>query len=268
MSFNITNPIIGLKNQLFTGNGTFLVPQNVYTIWVDGTSSGAGGAGGFNGASGGGGGGGCSGQMTKYQPMAVTPGETVTIVIGAQTTAASVGSNGGVTNATSVVGALEGVYLGNNGGGGYGFAGTATNGGGQYVYGAGNSGPIGGGTAGFPVYITGNTNSVYMNRFAGQLFTPVWASATGGGPSSNGGSCTWGANALNIGTYTPGGTALTTQGGGGTGGSSFWGVNGAGGNGGAAGADGTGYGAGGGGGGAGGGGGKGSQGFARIYWQG
>ena len=52
MSFNITNPIIGVRNQLFTGNGTFLVPQNVQTIWIDGISGGGGGGGGYGGIGG------------------------------------------------------------------------------------------------------------------------------------------------------------------------------------------------------------------------
>ena len=266
MSFNITNPILGLKNQLFTVNGTFLVPQNVYTIWVDGVGGGNGGAGGFGAATGGGGAGGVSGAMTKQQLMPVTPGETLTIVIGAGGTGAAIGVYGPNGGTTSIVGALESIYLACNGNPD---TGTATQGGNVTYNGVSTVRNSTGGTNTFAVYTSdGASNGAYVNNFAGLLQAYKIVGANGGGPSSNGGSVLYGNYQGGSSLYRAGGTASGTLGGGGVGAPCIWGVGGTGGNGGAVGGAATGFGAGGGGGGCNAAGGNGAPGFLRLYWQG
>jgi hypothetical protein len=71
----------------FTANGSFIVPKDVTQILVSGCGGGSGGAGsagvgGSDLASGGAGGGG-AGEFTIKEAVAVTPGETLTVVIGA-----------------------------------------------------------------------------------------------------------------------------------------------------------------------------------------
>lgn len=69
------------KSQLFTTSGTFNVPADVSLIWVSGVGGGAGGSGGAGGG-GGGGAGGASENMFNM-PRWVTPGDTLTITVGA-----------------------------------------------------------------------------------------------------------------------------------------------------------------------------------------
>jgi hypothetical protein len=74
------------RKEVFTSNGTYIVPSFVTTIWVSGTGGGGGGGGGNSLSSsvqGAGGGGGFAGQTVIKTPISVTPGDSLTITIGA-----------------------------------------------------------------------------------------------------------------------------------------------------------------------------------------
>ncbi|MDN7476124.1 hypothetical protein QZM71_14795 [Burkholderia multivorans] len=141
----------GLKGiARFTSSGTFTVPAGVTTLYVSGCAAGGGGGSGAsnNGGQsslvgGGGGGGGGAGQSIIRQPYTVTPGQNISITIGAAGTggagpvtngAGSAGTSGGNT----VVGSLITLTGGGAGVGG-GAVQSNTNGGG----GAGGAGGVG-----------------------------------------------------------------------------------------------------------------------------
>lgn len=89
------------NSQEFTSNGTFTVPDGVYSLYVTATGGGGGGAGG-NGVFGGGGGGG-GGRFILRERMEVTPGTNVSVVIGPGGLGGSPG-NDGTTGQTTIVG--------------------------------------------------------------------------------------------------------------------------------------------------------------------
>ena len=93
------------RSQRFTSSGSFVVPANVSMVWC--TYVGAGGSGGGGHATGGGGGGGGAGGMWEDQRLAVTPGATLTITIGAKGAAVAAATNGNNGNATSITGGLH-----------------------------------------------------------------------------------------------------------------------------------------------------------------
>ena len=80
-------------NRTFTTAGSFTVPANVTTLYISGCAGGGGGGGGAGnkteGAAGSCGGGGGAGEFLEDEPVAVTPGQVIQIVIGAE------GSGGG-----------------------------------------------------------------------------------------------------------------------------------------------------------------------------
>ena len=83
---NLGQLFIGNRKSVFTANGTFTVPSAVTTIWVSGCGGGGGGGGGnvlSLSAQGGGGGGGYPGSIAIKKSIAVTPGEVLTITVGA-----------------------------------------------------------------------------------------------------------------------------------------------------------------------------------------
>ena len=85
-SVNLGQLFIGNRKSVFTANGTFTVPSAVTTIWVSGCGGGGGGGGGnvlSTTAQGAGGGGGYPGEIAIKNPIAVTPGEVLTITVGA-----------------------------------------------------------------------------------------------------------------------------------------------------------------------------------------
>ena len=85
----------------FTASDTWTVPENVTLVRVFGVGGGGGGGGGAHGATGvngGLGGGGGAGAVPFQMLMSVTPGETVTITIGA----GGAGGTGGVSGSSSV----------------------------------------------------------------------------------------------------------------------------------------------------------------------
>lgn len=112
----------------YTSNGSFTVPAGVTQIWVSGCAGGGGGGGGAgaNGsaATSAGGGGGGAGQSIIRVPYTVTPGQSISITIGAGGTVGAGGANGannggaGGAGGNTVVGSLVTLTGGSGGGGG------------------------------------------------------------------------------------------------------------------------------------------------------
>ena len=216
-------------SQEFTTSTTFVVPSYVGALWL--TMVGAGGGAGSSVASSGqAGGGGGSGEYSQNFLIPVTPGETLTITIGAKGTGGTSGGNGTDGGTTSVAG-LAGTFSVLGGKAGL-AAGTAGAGGGP----RGGAAPLG-------------TNA--GNLGTGE--TPVHFGGSSGGNGGANASTVGGAGAGSPGRLTggAGGTNNANGGGGGGGASTVWGNGGAGGAGNAAGtsASASSYGAGGGGGG-------------------
>ena len=259
------------RSKLFTSSTMWVVPADVGCIWVDGCGGGGGGGGGDS-TPGGGGGGGCAGFPCQQLPLAVTPGETLTLTIGAGGAGGAVGQNGVVGGETTLATASDplAVYLP---GGGNGFKGANPNGGdggGDFpasywgsimAYAAG--GAAGGASGGF---------LFAPKPFTGWIgFAPMTGGAAGGALSNTGGVTygakighpkAWDGSALVAENPAPGNAS---GGGGGHGGATPFGYPGMGGSNGAAGSNATGYGCGGGGGSGNAMGGNGSPGFVRIY---
>lgn len=262
------------QSKLFTTSGTWTVPADVGCVWLDGAGGGAGGGGGYaSESSGGGGGGGASAEVMANEIFPTTPGETLTITIGLGGTGGGVGTNGGLSGTTSIVGATA--TLVNRGTlnltAAAGGAGATTNGGsgGNPSVSTGSSQAGGAGA--------GTNAAIYGGGVTAQLFASPYilygkGRITSGGPG--GGATNRGGHAPAIACYdstvaslgsNSGGAATGNLGGGGAGGNNQFGSGGYGGAGGAVGANATGYGAGGGGGGCNAAGGNGSPGFIRIY---
>ena len=267
-----TTPLAGmLKQKLFTSSETFVVPADVQAIWVDGCGGGGGGGGGDP-TPGGGGGGGCAGFPCQQLPLAVTPGETLTLTIGAGGAGGAVGQDGALGGETTLALASDplAVYLP---AGGIGLKGENPNGGsGGGAYSASYWGSIvatavggaAGGAAGGYVFAPKS-----MTGWSG--FAPMTGGSAGGALSNAGGVAygakigvpqVWNGSAL-VGANPTTGNA--SGGGGGHGGATPFGYPGKGGSNGAAGAHAVGYGCGGGGGSGNSAGGNGSPGMIRIY---
>lgn len=168
--------------QIFTTNGTFVVPAGVTTVWV--SMSGGGGGGGGSSTYGGGGGGGGAAAFASY-PLTVTPLSSHSVTIGN-------GGNGGAggNSGTSGIASSFGTLLTTNGG----FGGTA---------GLGASGGYGGNPGG-----AGGSSGSGGER---GISSPAYYALGGPGGGSifgSGGNC----------SYTQHGTAGSGYGGGGSGG--------------------------------------------------
>ncbi|WP_244132941.1 hypothetical protein [Burkholderia metallica] len=189
----VTNAIYSGKGvSRFTSSGTFTVPAGVTTLYVSGCAAGGGGGSGAsnNGGQsslvgGGGGGGGGAGQSIIRQPYTVTPGQNISITIGAAGTGgagpvANGAGSAGLAGGNTVVGSLitltgggpgtgGGAVLSNaiggggaGGGGGVGFpyGGNGCDGNYMGMGGLGASCPFGGGGAnGRAAITTANTNA-------------------------------------------------------------------------------------------------------------
>lgn len=238
------------KSRLFLTSTIRIVPADVGCIWVDGCAAGGGGGGGYDGEGGGGGAGGMCGDAISKVIMPVIPLETLTLIIGAAGLGGAKGNAGTDGGYTQISGSQRTLTL-------------------RPSY-AGGSGTVsaGGVGVGFPNTGSSTVNLQFLPGGYGYPFQeiPAAISASGGGPSSNGGSNYSVVNGLGLPNYTGGGTGNATGGGGGCGGHHFFsGLMARGGDGGSPGANATGYGGGGGGGGGNAAGGNGSPGFIRIY---
>jgi len=265
---SISRSPLRYKHQLFTSNGTFLVPSNVSLIWIDAIGGGGGGGGGHtSGTTGGGGGGGPSGVWVIQYPFIVSPGESLAVVIGNAGTGGNAGSSGVTGGKTELTGTLA--FFSTNISG-VGAAGSASNGGASAPLGMGTTGSTTAGAVGTDSALTSFANFPYLPRFTGQNFVAQRRGGGGGGPGYVGGDSTFGLTMTSSHSYLAGGTASGSagsgMGGGGSGAQSIHGIGGTSGNAGAAGGNASGYGAGGGGGGCNAAGGNGSAGFLRIFW--
>ncbi|MBU9380631.1 phage tail protein [Burkholderia gladioli] len=200
---------------VFTSNGSFTVPAGVFGIWITATAGGGGGGAGGNttGLSslvgGGGGGGGGAGQFLIRAFFAVTPGQVISITVGAGgfggvaggatataggntvigTLATLTGGNPGATGATATVNSTGGGGIGGNGGAGSPAGNDGSDGNYAGNGGAGGSSPLGGGGAG---------------GRAAQLAGRPGSSAAPGGGGGGGGGC-YGTGAGTAGNGGPGG---------------------------------------------------------------
>jgi hypothetical protein len=110
---NLSQLFFGNRKAIYISNGTYTVPAGVTQIWVSGVGGGGGGGGGNQLASGGsqgaGGGGGYAGSSTLKTPLSVTPGQSLTITIGAGgaagagTSSLANAGNGSAGGATTIV---------------------------------------------------------------------------------------------------------------------------------------------------------------------
>ena len=170
----VPHQTIASRKAVFASNGTFTVPGGITSIWASGCAGGGGGGSSYTDWSGGAGGG--YGQWVLNNPITVTPGDVLTIALGAagqggQTTSADVagvtiyttapGTAGGNTTITNSAGTALLTLTGGGGGGspgnttattspcpggvGYPYGGSGNYAGGSSCGGAGASGPFGGG---------------------------------------------------------------------------------------------------------------------------
>lgn len=99
----LSNAIANHGVQEFTANGTFVVPEGIYKIFVTACGGGGGGGGADSSDDDYGGCGGNGGTCILREPFAVTPGQQIVITIGnggaagANSSSPTVGSNGGAT---------------------------------------------------------------------------------------------------------------------------------------------------------------------------
>lgn len=245
------------RSKLITSSTTWTVPADVGCIWVDACGGGGGGGGGDPTPGGGGGGGGPSLAIRNF-PLAVIPGETLTLSIGANGLGGAAGQNGGDGGYTRILRGvvhLIGGLIGNGG-----TKGTADAGG------AGSSIPYGASGASY-----GGTNTLanYMANETADTNALSYFSGTNGGALSASGSALI-ASCLSVPIFIQGAPGNASGGGGGHGGvgpfySFSGGHGGFGGENGGAGSNGSGYGCGGGGGSGNSKGGDGSPGMIRIY---
>ena len=200
----------GLRRVSFTANGTWVVPSYVDSILVSGVGGGGGGGGGggtvgsTGSVGGGGGGGGGAGQPAIKQPITVTPGDSLSVVIGAGGAGGPGGANTGaagangsgagnttVTNTTTATTLLT-LTGGSGGGGGGGQTSTTA---GVTAGGAGGLGGAGAptGSDGSDGNFTGNGGPGGSSPFGGggglgrAATTGSYGDSYGGGYGSGGG---------------------------------------------------------------------------------
>lgn len=250
-----TTPLSGMiKTKLFTSSGTFVVPSDVYAVWIDG-SGGGGGGGGGNATPGGGGGGGGGALAVRNFLLQVVPAESLTITIGAAGTGGSAGADGSVGGVSSIIGTYCAAYLTY---GAMGKAGANPNGGAGGAVPFASTGPAGGAGVG------ANATVMTTMSYAGIDTLCRSTSGAAGGALSYAGGANYRQNGNQ--SWLSGSAGNASGGGGGAGGFNPFGSGGAGGANGAAGSVATGYGGGGGGGSGNSAGGDGSSGFVCIYY--
>jgi hypothetical protein len=226
------------QSHTITADGTWVVPSGVNFLVIEacGGGGGGGGSGGNNnnvGSPKGGGGGGGAGAVIQSVRQVVTPGDTLTIAIGAGGTAGTAGSassaaqggTGGTGGSTTIAGTgVALTFLGGAGGGGGG-GGTSTGANGAagsnsliYAVTGGAAGTLsgnngGGGGGGASVNVAGNGGTGTQVGISG-----LNGSGGGGGAGSAAGGA--GGTTIYAPTASSGGTG-TSAGGGGGGGNAF-----------------------------------------------
>lgn len=212
VDFVILDPLPSAGGQqIFTANGTFTVPAGVSRIFVTLLGGGGGGGGGGRDASGvcipGGGGG--AGEYKYRIPVAVTPGQSIAVTVGAGGTGGTTilanqssplpnGTGGGVSSFGAYVtasggGGGNGGFTGSGSVGGAGGAGWPGGEGGEYSAsttpaltrgGAGGSSPLGGGGPARHGYQTSHATGYGAGGGGGALYYLGGADANGGNGSA------------------------------------------------------------------------------------
>lgn len=237
-NLNLTSVIPTFQSQTFTSNSTFTVPAGVTRLEVYGRG-GAGGGGGAGGAAGGTGSGGGGGGVASYPELAtlgVSPGDVLTVTVGAGGAGGVGGETGfdgaaGSRGSNTIVGALT--FRGAKGGGGG--ASNAGGGGGSTpdtFY--GNKGGGGGASGGFNG--DGGQDSIWNSGGAGGSGSGTGGGGGGGGASDGAGGAGAAASNVSINNGTAGAANSGAGGGGGGGRGGATGKGGDGGNGGSGGA--------------------------------
>ena len=180
------------NTQNFTSDDTFIVPAGITKAWITATAGGGGGGGGggyggsFDVLGGGGGGGGGGRQAVDFDVVGLTPGETVTVTVGAGGAGGAGGSaaNGAAGSAGGVTSFGAHLSLTGGTGGGGGVRGDTGNPGDGGAGGAngGGSGSGAGGTGGEGASGTNGGDGIYGDGGAGG------ASSGGAGGGGGGGT--------------------------------------------------------------------------------
>jgi hypothetical protein len=157
--------------QFFTGSGTFTIPTGITAVKV--TIVGGGGGGGGATAANNGGGGGSGGAAIKFL-TGLTPGNTITVTIGAGGTGNSAAAGNAGTASTISSGTQTITTVTANGGSGGNANGTQSSGGSGGAISTNGTANFGGNTGNDGIGITGGAG-------AGSMYA-------GGGPNSNGGN--------------------------------------------------------------------------------
>lgn len=109
----LTNTARILTSVTFTANGSWTVPAGITRIMIYGCGGGGGGGGGSgSAASGAGGGGGGGASLAHWCPVNVTPGDVLSITVGAAGPGGGGGTAGGGTATSGTVGGTTTVYAG------------------------------------------------------------------------------------------------------------------------------------------------------------
>jgi len=218
------------------GSYTFTVPEGIYEIfaqvWGAGGGGGGGGAGGIygsdaGGGGGGGGGGGAGGYIEGWIP--VSPGQTLSITVGAGGSGGSGGSTSGAGGSPGGVGGVSSVGPltaggGDEGGGGNGGSTTS------YAGGSGGSGGAGAGNTGNAPALSANWGGAAGSTGTAGETPPVVGDSVTGGSGGNAGGATVGGGG---GSGGSGGDSTPTAGSAGANGAAPGGGGGGGGGGGA-----------------------------------
>lgn len=253
------------RSKLFVITTEIVIPPDVGMILIDGCSAGGGGGGGDP-TPGGGGGGGGPGMAIRGFRQPVSPGDVLSVVIGAVGAGGVAGQDGGASGASKI---LKNDSL---------LISLWALGGAKGTAGAGGAGgylPYGG-TAFAGLSISGKPNYMPISAFTDSAL--AYYSGSSGGALNVAGGATVG-DSLSDGFYLAGGSGGSSGGGGGRGGVGPYALKGVtysgnssndiagnGGNNGAAGTNGNGYGSGGGGGSGDAAGGNGAPGFFEIFY--
>lgn len=185
----------GGRKQVFTSSGTFTVPGGVSQLYVSavagggGAGGGAGSAGATSSVGGGGGGGGGAGQSAQRQLLSVTPGQVISVSIGAGGGGGGGGAASGTAGGTGGAGSntvIGTITLAGGGGGAAGGPLTSNVVGGGGAGGGGGSG-YPGGSDGTDGNYTGNGGASGSSPFGGGGKSGRAASTGPGSNGSNGG---------------------------------------------------------------------------------